>query len=463
MPLCEARDYRWYDPLVDESHVQVLMVRRSENDPATKIIQTASHDPARATFETGRYVVIEDGFPVDKVCLSTQIGCARGCSFCESGRPFDYWQGSFPIRLYRNLSTEELVEQAENAIKVVPPIDHRRLTFAFMGMGEPFDTIDSVIAATHSLTLLNPGANFTVSTIGHRLGNTPGTFGIMDLADRVAGGEFNRPVRLHISLHGSDDVQRKQIVPYAPPLRAVLDAAEYYADRTRTTVKLNYVLVEGVNATEDDAHRIGKALQARQSLVLKISTLNATEGVVDTQSADRFEQIVGSYGVKTYRFTSLGGDVVGRCGEFAKRQMMPTVLVRLLDPADNILLLQRSPQAGDYQSRWSFISGGIEQEDEEDPFLAAVREVYQETGDGELGRHIGGVGYYGPYTYVPPHCTTNFYYLVHVFDFRLNQQIPVNLNSENVNFTWVKGEDLSHYDLAEPLLDGQLDVFHITK
>lgn len=481
MPLHTAEYYMLHDSMTDDGILVQVVGTLHSADGSEKLIQIPAGDHVGITFETGRYRVEESidpgraqienlyfaGPQVDKVCLSTEIGCRRGCAICESGRPTKLFPGEPPVKLYRSLTGAEIVQQALNAVDVAPLLDHRRLTFAFMGMGEAFDNIDAVINAIQRLSQLEPRADFTISTIGHKLGHKDDEFGIKDLADMVASGKFERPIRLHISLHGSDDAQRRKIVPYAPPLNDLLDAAEYFAVTSNTNVKLNYVLVEGINASEEDAHKIGAALRGRKGLVLKLSTLNAEKRVVGKDAADDFETIVQGYGVETYRFTSLGQDIVGRCGEFAKNVVVPTVLVRVQDPDGNLLLLQRSKDAPDYPGKWSFVSGKLNKGDEDDPVFAALREVREETGYPDdydrVHRRIGeaqisSTDYIGTYTYIPPSCKGPFH-LVHVFDYHLDRRPEIILNRENTAYAWVRREELSSYNLVDPLLDGELDVF----
>lgn len=465
MPLCKAEGYIWRDPIIEPGHVQTLMVIRSTKENAAKMIQTVSTDRAGATFETGVYQVIEtDGYSEQKYCLSSQVGCARQCSFCESGKPYVYNQGRPAQRLYHSLTAQEIVEQAENALKLFPPYDHRRLTFAFMGMGEPFDNIDPIKDAINRLSDLEPQAKFTISTIGHKLGHSQkGEYGIKDLADDIENGLFKQPVRLHISLHGSEDRQRRQIVPYAPPLEEVLDAASYFSEHTKSTVKLNYILYAGINSSDEDAHRIGRSLQNRPGLILKLSTLNASEGVVDKTAADHFEAIVKQYGVEVYRFTSLGGDIVGRCGEFGKKQVQPTVLLRITDAQGRVLLVRRSHEP--YKGEWSLVTGKFEMEDEDDPCIAADRELRQETGLGLTGEgsgNINTINYSGPYIYStqPTNIGSSHHnHLVHAFDISLSNTPKILLNPENDAYAWVNPNELHQYSLAEPLLDGELEIF----
>lgn len=294
--------------------VEVVDVFRSTDGISVKLIQAVNTGPIRATFETGRYIVLdEDRGGEDIVCISSQIGCAMACTFCKTTEPYEYYPGSL-LRILRSLTADEMVREVDNALDRVPPKDPTKIVFSFMGMGEPLANKKAVQAAIVTLGNKFPTGRATVCTIGHNLQ------AIRELADEVAQGHHPIPVKLHISLHGSNDKTRKSIVPYAKPIEDTITTAEYYAAATGHTVKLNYVLVKGVNSSDQDAASLGMLLNDRKNLILKISDLNppTSTGFVDDVFADRFESIVRDFGVRTCRFTSCGTDIQAGCGELVK-------------------------------------------------------------------------------------------------------------------------------------------------
>lgn len=294
--------------------MEVVDVFHSGDGVSAKLIQAVNIGPIRATFETGRYVVLDEARgKEDIVCISTQIGCAIACTFCKSTKPYEYFPGRLQ-RILRDLTADEIVQEADNALQRVPPKDPTKIVFSYMGMGEPLANKKAVKKSILSLGSRYPGTRATICTIGYNL------VAIKELANEVAAKAYPIPVKLHISLHASTDEARRSLVPYAQPIEGTIVAAEYYFTTTGHDVKLNYVLVKGVNSSDEDANRLGEILRCREGVILKISDLNPPDapGYVDKYSADRFEQIIQGYGVSTCRFTSCGTDIQAGCGELVK-------------------------------------------------------------------------------------------------------------------------------------------------
>lgn len=426
--------------------VEVVEVRTSA-DGSRKMIQAVNLGPARATIETGRYLT-SDG---DKLCLSSQIGCNMACSFCVTGMPFEYTPG-VPRRLLRNLTSEEIVAQAENALAVAPPRTHD-LGFAFMGMGEPFANLRQVERSIVELGRRYPRARATISTIGHSL------TAIVGLGHRVAAGSFPIPVHLHISLHGSRDESRKRIVPHARPLADTCDAAEAFARLTGSSVKLNYVLVAGQNDSADDAERLGRHLAGRSGLVLKLSRLNEIDGhsAVSDADADRFEAIVRGHGVTTYRFVSMGVDIQAGCGELAKGQLIETILAVVQRPDGRILALKRRADA-DHGGQWSIISGKLEQG--EHVRSALWRELDEEVGLQPMrGEGTAPAVLALPSFRYQSDDSDGRRYLVHPFIIEPKEPIHLRINrDEHVAHTWVDANELRAMNIALPLHE-ELEYF----
>ena len=300
---------REVDRFTTTRSVIVDKILRSSDGTSVKLIQITKRE-GFATIESGRYEV--DGESI--FCLSTQIGCAMGCEFCRSTEPLEFYPGK-PQRILRSLSVQEIVDQAFNAFDVVPPPQESAgVVFSYMGIGEPFANLRVVKDSVRQLGVKYPKSRATLSTIAFN------TTGIRELANEVVSGMYPIPVKLHVSLHSPSDEQRQQLIPYASSISETLDAAEYYAKTTGTTVKLNYVLVAGFNDGKADAEKLGALLAKKQGLVLKISDLNSDNDkfVVPTNDADRFELWLKEFGIETCRFSSRGKDINAGCGELVK-------------------------------------------------------------------------------------------------------------------------------------------------
>ena len=169
----------------------------------------------------------------NSLCVSSQVGCNMGCAFCESGR----------LKKVRDLSLSEMILQIvsvemEECIKVDSVV--------VMGIGEPFDNFEvlkrfiSVVTCPYGLEIGQ--RHITVSTCG--------------LVPKIK--EFalmNTQVNLAISLHASSDEVRNKLMKInrAYPIREVFDALDYYIFKTNRRVTIEYVLIDGINDSEEDA------------------------------------------------------------------------------------------------------------------------------------------------------------------------------------------------------------------
>jgi 23S rRNA (adenine2503-C2)-methyltransferase len=181
-------------------------------------------------------VLIPDGERLT-LCISTQVGCAMGCRFCLSGD-----QG-----LVRNLGPSEIVLQVAQAREVLAAGD-RITNLVVMGMGEPLHNLDSLLAAFD--TILDPnGLGFSHRKV------TVSTVGLVPALHRLAE---RHPVNLAISLNATTDTQRSAMMPVnrRHGLHELMEACRAIPLAPRKRILFEYVLMEGFNATVDDAERL---------------------------------------------------------------------------------------------------------------------------------------------------------------------------------------------------------------
>jgi 23S rRNA (adenine2503-C2)-methyltransferase len=232
------------------------------------------------------------------LCVSTQVGCAYGCKFCASG--LDGWT--------RNLHAGEIVEQL---IKAEAVSGERFNNIVFMGMGEPlanFDALMRAIAIINAPWGLGLGArHITVSTSGL----APR---IRELADQPL------QIRLAISLHGATDAVREQIMPVNRkyPLAVLLDACAYYIQRKKQHLTFEYILIDRVNDTPEQARALAihaRALRAKVNLI----PYNTVEGLPwqrpDTARQNAFLAILRRQEVAATIRTEKGHDIDAACGQ----------------------------------------------------------------------------------------------------------------------------------------------------
>jgi len=242
------------------------------------------------------------------VCISTQAGCAMGCPFCATGQ----------AGLRGQLSVGQVVRQvtvmqrllADGTVDI-PGVPDHVTNVVFMGKGEPLANLDVTIAAVRCVHAPDgfdlSARSITVSTVGL----VPG---IRRLAD------VGLPITLAVSLHAPDDALRDDLVPVnrQHPLAELLGAARQYRERTGRRLTFEYVLIDGINASVDQARRLA-ALLGGFGAHVNLIPLNATPAVpwrappVPAQRA--FLAALHESGVAATIRRNRGGDIDAACGQ----------------------------------------------------------------------------------------------------------------------------------------------------
>jgi len=232
------------------------------------------------------------------ICVSTQVGCAYGCKFCASG--LDGFS--------RNLDASEIVQQL---LAIEKETGERIDNVVFMGMGEPLANFANVVRAIRIINApwgLEIGArHITVSTSGL----APQ---IKKLADEPIQS------RLAISLHGATDEVRNRIMPVNRKynLTTLLAACDYYASRKKQRIYFEYILIAGVNDSEEQAHLLAghaRRIGARINLI----PYNTVQGLEwsrpSREKQERFLSIVRGHGVVATLRREKGHDIEAACGQ----------------------------------------------------------------------------------------------------------------------------------------------------
>lgn len=248
------------------------------------------------------------------VCVSSQVGCALGCTFCATGR----------MGLQRNLETWEIVEQVRIVRRRLPKERGRVHGVVFQGMGEPMANLDRVLAAIAVMSdpsaLAIDARAITVCTSG-----LPS--GIRRLAEEAP------KVRLGVSLSSARRDVRRSLMPIdrAHPLDQVLAAAVEHSKVTGLAPMFAVTLLAGVNDGGEDAHALAELVagfreRTGKSPRLSIIPYNAIDdGERDPfqrTPGDRetaFREVLRAHGVFTHKRYSGGGDVGAACGQLAAR------------------------------------------------------------------------------------------------------------------------------------------------
>ncbi|MBI4979858.1 MAG: 23S rRNA (adenine(2503)-C(2))-methyltransferase RlmN [Spirochaetes bacterium] len=249
------------------------------------------------------------------LCVSSQIGCAMGCRFCETAQ----------MGFVRNLTAGEIVSQVM-AARFRLNEDIRNVVF--MGMGEPFENLDNVLAAIRILrdTRGLKVVHITVSTMGH----IPGIERLTALAHEPPPEGFS-DIRLAISLNAPDDAIRSSIMPHAKrwPMAELKRVLSAYPKRRRgMKVLIEYVLIPGVNDGETHAHELCSYLRGLPVEVNLIPYNPRKDSPWPRETDDavqRFWQILKDEGQACRTRKEKGSSAMAACGQLGNRSRIRNV------------------------------------------------------------------------------------------------------------------------------------------
>ena len=235
------------------------------------------------------------------ICISSQVGCLMGCSFCAS--TID--------GLVRNLTAGEMIGQI---LAVQNDVKERISNVVMMGSGEPFDNFDNLIKfldIVHQEDSLNIGyRHITISTCG-----------VVPKINELA--KLGYPINLAISLHETTHEKRKSIMPVenAYPIDSVIKAAKDYANTTKRRVTFEYALIKGVNDSTEDANRLSKLLKGMLCHVNLIPVNTVEERTYkrpDKAAINAFLIVLKSNHIEATVRREMGKDINGACGQLRR-------------------------------------------------------------------------------------------------------------------------------------------------
>jgi 23S rRNA (adenine2503-C2)-methyltransferase len=238
------------------------------------------------------------------LCISSQVGCAVGCTFCATAT----------LGLRRNLMAGEIVSQLlfVSAAEILRP---PALNIVMMGMGEPLHNFEAVLQA---LQLLCDPAGMAISQ--RRI--TLSTSGVVSGLRRLAG----QPLipNLAISLNAANDRTRSEIMPINRRwnIEALLDACRQFPADSRRRITFEYVLLRGVNDSPEDASQLARLLRGMAAKVNLIAwNANPDLGFESpgTESVARFKGILEAAGISAFLRKPRGLDIYAACGQLALR------------------------------------------------------------------------------------------------------------------------------------------------
>jgi 23S rRNA (adenine2503-C2)-methyltransferase len=248
--------------------------------------------------ETVRFTVEGD---VEGLCISSQAGCNVGCRFCATGLQ----------RPARNLTAVEIVDQVRLAgVDLLEDGIATGLSFVyFAGMGEAMHNYDTVLAASRQLLTTVEVPKVAISTSG-----------VVPAIHRLA--DEGLPIKLHLSLHATTDEVRQAIIPLSRRwgIATLLDAGARFARRTGTSVAVNYMLLAGVNDSDEDIARL-RELVDPDLFEVHLNRWNDIPGLpfvaVTAERVERFAADLRGQGLPATTRLSRGRDVGAGCGQLA--------------------------------------------------------------------------------------------------------------------------------------------------
>jgi 23S rRNA (adenine2503-C2)-methyltransferase len=232
------------------------------------------------------------------LCISTQVGCPLDCVFCRTG------QGGFR----RNCTAGEILDQV-CVLRSECAGDAEKVNIVFMGMGEPLLNYREVVKAIR--VLLDPlGMNLASKRL------TVSTSGIPDGIKALADDGID--CLLAISLNAPTDEKRRRLMPALArySIASILEAARYFHGVTRRRITLEYVLLRGINTTDEDALALGR-LTRRGPYKINLIPFNGGTGfeTVDEQEIDRFIKALLPFAPAVTVRRSRGSDIQAACGQ----------------------------------------------------------------------------------------------------------------------------------------------------
>jgi 23S rRNA (adenine2503-C2)-methyltransferase len=260
--------------------------------------------------------ILHDGYFIEGVlipsnnritaCVSSQVGCNLGCRFCATGymklkRNLEPWEIYDQVVLLRNISTEHYKQPLTNIV--------------FMGMGEPLLNYKNVLLAIDKLTS-EQGLGISPKRI------TVSTAGLAKLIKKL--GDDKVKFNLALSLHAADDKKRSALMPVndANGLDELMDALNYFYQKTGNRITFEYILFDGINDKPEDAQNLVKLCRkvpARVNIIEYNSIREAEYGQSAEGQREYFIKYLETQNIIAKVRRSRGKDIDAACGQLANK------------------------------------------------------------------------------------------------------------------------------------------------
>ncbi len=236
------------------------------------------------------------------ICISTQVGCRMGCSFCASGL----------FGLTRNLTASEMLSEITTAQK---DLNIRISNIVLMGMGEPLDNFENTVKFLKLVSDEN-GLNIGLRHI------SVSTCGLVPKILELA--EYNFPITLSVSLHAPNNEIRNRTmkINHKYPVEELIDACKKYFNKTNRRISFEYAIIDGVNDSKENAKELSRLLHGLMCHINLIPANPVKENSYKTPNRQKvlnFQKALTDLGMNATVRRTLGADISASCGQLRNR------------------------------------------------------------------------------------------------------------------------------------------------
>ncbi len=236
------------------------------------------------------------------ICVSSQVGCSLTCTFCRSGTQ----------RLVKNLSTSEIIDQVMLVKHKLKDWKEKKIisNIVFMGQGEPLINITNLKIAIQILKD-KKGLNY---------GNKKITVSTSGIANKIPEAANEIGTYLALSLHAPNDALREEIMPINKnfKIKELVKQLKYYTNIVKEPIFLEYVMLKGINDTEECAKQLAK-LMSQFPCKVNLIEFNSWPGVkfkpTERKDIEKFSKFIQDKGYMSFIRRSRGDDVLAACGQ----------------------------------------------------------------------------------------------------------------------------------------------------
>jgi 23S rRNA (adenine2503-C2)-methyltransferase len=226
------------------------------------------------------------------ICVSCMFGCPVGCIFCASGSSY-----------FGNLTSEDMISSIKNIIIKEKIPKEERVLISFMGSGEPLLNIEQIKKVIYFFKEF-PNVNFAISVSGIEI-------------ERIFLFNNEPNIKIQLSLHNPNNLERKQMIPYTEDLNKILGVLS----KLNNEVEINYILLDGINDSKIHAEKLA-GLANSFKFPLKINEYHKIrDSIYESSKKGEFLKILQKNKTNYEMYSTDGADIGGACGQFVSQQL----------------------------------------------------------------------------------------------------------------------------------------------